>query len=255
MSASRNVVLHQFPMSHYNEKVRWALDWKGIAHRREHYLPGPHARAIEKLSGQSSTPVLALDGDVVSGSAAILERLEADYPEPSLLPTDAAQRREALELQKRFDDEVGPATRTALFSVLMNESAYVAKMFGSPQPAARRFLYRMIFPLARGKVRAAYQTNDRDHVARCEQVAVAALDEVAERSAATGYLVGDSFTVADLTCAALLAPIAGPEHPDMKRPSPRPETVRRYVARFEDHPGVQWVRSTYERDRPGRATA
>ena len=249
MSTSSNIVLHQFPMSHYNEKVRWALDWKKIRHRRENYLPGPHARAIEKLSGQSSTPVLQLGDDVISGSAAILERLEADYPEPALLPADPSSRREALDLQERFDREVGPATRTALFSVLMNESAYVAKMFGSPQPAARRLVYRLIFPLARGKVQAAYRTRDADHVAHCEQVTEAALDEVAERSAATGYLVGDAFTLADLVCAALLAPVAGPEHPDMKRPSPRPEAVRRYLERFEDHPGVHWVRTVYQTDR------
>lgn len=254
MSSSPDVVLHQFPMSHYNEKARWALDWKKVPHRRVNYLPGPHSRAIVKLSGQSSTPVLKLGDDVVCGSAAILQRLEADYPEPALLPSDPDLRRLALEIQERFDREVGPATRTALFSVLMNETAYVARMFGSPQPATRRFVYRMIFPLARGKVQAAYQTNDADHVARCERVAEAALDEVAQRSATTGYLVGDCFTLADLTCAALLAPLAGPEHPDMKRPSPRPESVRRYVARYEDHPGAQWVRRIYESDRPAPAS-
>ena len=27
-------VLWHIPLSHYNEKVRWALDYKGIAHRR-----------------------------------------------------------------------------------------------------------------------------------------------------------------------------------------------------------------------------
>ena len=27
-------VLWHFPISHYNEKARWALDWKGIPHVR-----------------------------------------------------------------------------------------------------------------------------------------------------------------------------------------------------------------------------
>ena len=40
------VTLHQFRYSHFNEKVRWALDFKGIAHERVSELPGPHrARA------------------------------------------------------------------------------------------------------------------------------------------------------------------------------------------------------------------
>jgi glutathione S-transferase len=42
--------LHQFPSSHFNEKARWALDYKGLEHSRLNYLPGPHMRPIKKLS-------------------------------------------------------------------------------------------------------------------------------------------------------------------------------------------------------------
>jgi glutathione S-transferase len=56
------VVLHQFVASHYNEKARWALDWKGVAHRRITYFPGPHALAMRRLSGQTATPVLVEGG-------------------------------------------------------------------------------------------------------------------------------------------------------------------------------------------------
>ena len=57
------VVLHQFAYSHYNEKVRWALDYKKLPHDRINYLPGPHMGAIKKMTGQTSTPVLEIDGE------------------------------------------------------------------------------------------------------------------------------------------------------------------------------------------------
>ena len=60
-----------------------------------------------------------------------------------------------------------------------------------------------------------------DNIARCRELVAAKLDEIAEQAAATGYLVGNSFSVADLTAAALRAPIASVEHVDMERPNPR----------------------------------
>jgi len=57
--------LHQFPYSPFNEKVRWALAFKGLEHRRINYMPGPHMRSIRKLSGQTTTPVLCMDGDAI----------------------------------------------------------------------------------------------------------------------------------------------------------------------------------------------
>ena len=39
--AGASVVLHQFPFSHFNERARWGLDWKRVAHRRQNHLPGP----------------------------------------------------------------------------------------------------------------------------------------------------------------------------------------------------------------------
>jgi glutathione S-transferase len=87
-----HVVLHQFASSHFNEKARWALDWKGIPHRRRTHLPGPHAPALQRLSGQRATPVLVIDGDVIAGSAAILAALDARFPERPLLPADATLR-------------------------------------------------------------------------------------------------------------------------------------------------------------------
>lgn len=248
------IVLHQFEFSHYNEKVRWALDYKGIAHERVSHLPGPHLFSIRRLSGQPQVPVAVVDGDVIPGSAAILDRLEHDHPDPPLYPADADARREALSLQARFDDELGPATRTALFTALVNEGDYLCAMFARAASAPKRALYRATFPIARGMIAKGNGVADPDNVARAFATVDALLEEIAKRTAVTGYLVGDGFTIADLTAAALIAPIAHPDHPDMARPQPVPESVEAVLSRYANHPTIAWVGEMYARHRgPARS--
>jgi glutathione S-transferase len=56
MPDSPPLVLHMFPSPHFNEKARWARDWKGLAHTRIAYLPGPHAPQMQRLSGRQQVP-------------------------------------------------------------------------------------------------------------------------------------------------------------------------------------------------------
>jgi glutathione S-transferase len=245
-----STVLHQFPYSHYNEKARWGLDWKGVPHVREDYLPGPHAPRIKRLSGQSATPVLVLGGEVIAGSSRILDALERRFPERPLYPADPALRRRALEIQERFDREVGPATRTVLFSALIEEPAYLCRIFAGRRSLPVRLFYRAALPLAKDRIAAANGTKDPSEVARAFEVTREALDFVAKEVDASGQLVGGAFSVADLACASLLAVLADPPHPDMKRPRPIPERVEALLARFAAHPALQWVQEQYRLHRP-----
>jgi len=245
-----DICLHQFLYSHFNEKARWALDYKRLPHRRQTYLPGPHIPKIRRLSDQTQTPVLTLDGEVVAGSAAIIDRLERDHPAPALYPADPSLRSEALALQTRFDATVGPATRTALFSVLVHEGGYLTRMFARDAGIPARTLYRASFPLARRLIARANGVTDPDNVTRAFEITGQTLDEVAERTQATGYLCGDAFTVADLTAASLLAPLAAVRHPDMARPQPVPDALATFYARWQDHPALGWLDRQYALHRP-----
>jgi len=245
-----DVCLHQFLYSHFNEKARWALAYKGVAHRRQSYLPGPHIPRLRRLSGQTATPVLTLDGEVIVGSAAIIERLERDHPEPALYPADGLVRDDALALQARFDATLGPATRTALFSVLVHEGGYLTRMFGRDATTLARLLYGASFPMARALIARANGVTDPANVQRAFEITSRTLDEVAERSRISGYLCGAAFSVADLTAAALLAPLAVLDHPDMARPQPVPAALGAFYERWQDHPALHWVRRQYATHRP-----
>ena len=245
-----NVVLHQFASSHYNEKARWGLDWKGVLHRRETHLPGPHALAMKRLSGQSATPVLCLDGAVIAGSAAILDALESRFPERPLYPADPALRERALAIQRDFDAEVGVAVRTAAFSVLLEERDYLCTTFAGHRSRPVQALYRATFPVLAPIIAQANGVTGAAAIERAFERTQRALDFVAREVGPSGYLAGDAFSVADLCCASLLAILVDPPHPDMSHPKPMPARVEAFLARFAQHPAAAWVLEQYARHRP-----
>ncbi|MEP2827927.1 glutathione S-transferase [Parvibaculum sp.] len=243
--------LHQFPYSHYNEKVRWALDFKSVSHKRISHLPGPHMAAVRKLAGVSETPILRVGGVVVAGSADIIDVIEDHYPEPPLYPADAAQRKSALAAQTFFDEEIAPAVRRALFGELLKEPAYLCRMLASEKTLFTRLSYRAMQPAIRQVMRRMMEI-DENSVAIARRAIRAGLDHVAAEAGPEGYLAGDRFTVADLAAAALLAPACNPPHPDMEFPQPRPARLDAWLNEWADHPGTAWVRSIYAKHRPQR---
>ena len=82
--------------------------------------------------------------------------LEQKVPEPALL---AADRNEIDALCRRFDEELGPATRSLIFSGLINESAYTANMFSKGKSPLTRFFYRWTFPLVKPVIKKANGVN------------------------------------------------------------------------------------------------
>jgi glutathione S-transferase len=242
--------LHQFLGSHYNEKARWALDWKAVPHRRVSHLPGPHMPVIRRMTGQTATPVLVLGDEVITGSARILARLDERFPERRLVPEDPALRRQALAWQSELDADAGPAVRTALFSVMLGEPGFLCRTFSRDRSALVRAAYRAGFPLAKRLMARANDADRPERVVRAFEIVGETLDRVARSVGPSGQLVGDAFGVADLTGAALLAPLVDTGHPDMARPEPVPEAVRALLARFADHDAAHWVREQYAKHRP-----
>src|SRR4029077_2734210 len=105
-------LLWHIPLSHYSEKVRWALDYKGIAHQRGVLGPDYLIR-VWRATGQGKLPVLWLDRRGIADSPRIIAALEQRSPDPPLYPRDTAERRRALALEDNFDETLGPAVRAA----------------------------------------------------------------------------------------------------------------------------------------------
>jgi glutathione S-transferase len=248
MAAANGVpTLWQFRASHFNEKARWALDWKGVRHERRSLLPGPHAPVVLWLTGQTSVPVLQIDGETIPDSTRIIAALERRHPEPALYPTDAAERQRALELEEVFDTEIGVHLRRALFHLFLPDTAFAADLVTPGFPSRTKAIYAVFFPVTRVIMRTAMGITD-DGAARSLVRFEAALDRLEQELGTSDYLVGDRFTVADLTAASLLSPLTfPPEYP--YAPPPMPPVVRRFQERFASRRAYRWACQMYRRHR------
>ena len=243
------VVLWHLEVSHYNEKARWALDYKGIPHERRAQMPGLHSlRALILTRGaQRRLPVVELDGRRIGDSTAIIAALEAYRPEPALYPADPEERTRALALEDFFDERLAPSLRRLVFfHTLPDTDATVAALFARSSPARERVL-RATTPLVAAGVRRDFRINERSAATARDDV-LAALDRVEAELRPSGYLVGDRFTVADLAGAALFTPLLGPpERPYL------PEIVTPSLLELREElsarPGGQWVAEMYARHR------
>ena len=245
-------VLWQFRFSHYNEKARWALDWKGVQHTRSSLLPGWHFPQILWMTGQKALPVLVLDGKPIADSTEIIAALEAYRPDPPLYPAGEAERRRALELEDYFDEELGPHIRRAFFHILLEHTDYVVACLTLGAGDTTRRVYRAMFPFTRLLMKVDMGIDDAA-AARSWAKVDAALDRLEGELRPSGYLVGDSFTVADLTAAALFSPLLLPPEFPYQPPGPLPREAEEMRARFAGRRAVQWIADMYRRHRGSSA--
>jgi glutathione S-transferase len=249
MSDDARPVLWHLKASPYNEKVRWALDHKRIAHVRKAVVPGRHHRLARKLSGGATLPVLVLDGRAIGDSTRIVEALERHYPDRPLYPADPGERGRALELEDHFDEHLGPHTRVLLLHHILRDPQATLGAFVPDLGRAIRLVARTRFARLRAGVVADFGIDEARVAAAFDGVRAAG---AVFRSAVqpSGYLVGDSLTVADVTLASMVAPIAAPEqfpYPQPQRNHPLLAPVR---AALSESGLLEWTLERYARDRP-----
>jgi len=242
-------VLWQIKVSHYSEKVRWALDHKGVEHERRSPPPGPHmAFALAKSRGKSKTfPLLDLDGRTYSDSTDIVAALEERWPEPALYPADPQQRARALELEDFFDEEVGPYTRLYAWHQVTRDRDVAGRLLANDLPDPLKPAAPYLAPIAGAFLQVRYGVKSEDFAREARAKIDAGFDRIEAELGEREYLVGDSFSVADLTAAALFYPSVLPaEGPPLPDPPPAYAAFR---AEIEDRPAFAYVEEMFRRHR------
>ncbi len=206
--------LYQFAISHYCEKVRWALDYKGLNYETVNLLPGQHVKTVRKLTGKaSSVPVLDHDGHVVQGSGAILDYLDQTFLEHPLTPAEPEIREQVLAWERRLDEEAGPAIRCYSYHHFLQRPKIVVPMLAAGTPFYNRILLSLAFSRVDETMRQWMKINEKT-ADKSRQVMETLLTELTDIYSKRAFLVGDQFTRADLTAAALFAPMFQPaEYP------------------------------------------
>ncbi|WP_441292856.1 glutathione S-transferase family protein [Sorangium sp. KYC3313] len=262
------------PWSHFCEKARWALDRAGARYREDAYLPLAHALPSLRAGGRRSVPVLVSPAGVLADSTDILRYADTLVPPERALffqgPREPdAGRAEVEALEQRFDADLGPATRrVAYFHLLPDAEGAFALMGGSFRSlegagAAApwwfgRGTFRAYYPVARAVMKRVMRI-DAASAERSRGKLRAVFDAVNERLRdGRPYLVGERFSAADLTFAALAAPLLAPEHHPSPLPPPSelPPELRALAEGLRGEPAGAFALRMYRehrRARPGRS--
>jgi glutathione S-transferase len=247
--ASELPVLYHLAISHYSEKARWALSYKGVRHIRRATAGGLHvALSFWLTRGESYTlPVLKLDGRNIGDSTRIIEALELAHPEPALYPADPDERERALALEDWADQELGPYIRRYAFAELSRDPASLNEVMALQMPPEMARIPGLPGAMGKPFVRLRYKAGPAAAAEDALERALAGLARVEAELGGGDYLVGDAFSVADLTAAALLYPAVGPaEGPQLPE---LPGPLRDFREEYAEHPAFVWTREMYSRHR------
>jgi glutathione S-transferase len=233
------IKLYQFHCSHFCEKVRWALEYKRVPYQPVNLLPGFHLKPMRKLAPKSCLPVLVDEETVVQQSSAIITYLDTKFPNPALTPLEPQAARVALEWERYLDEHIGVSLRLWFYHYALPDRDLGLRFLLQGATWPRSALFKLVYPKVREKM-LQFMNINADTARQAEEQLLAALERLDEALNGRDFLVEDSFSRADLTACALLAPWCLPQA-GQAIPNPLLEMRNR----FEGRRFYQWVRSIY----------
>jgi glutathione S-transferase len=204
--------LYQFELSHYSEKVRLMLDYKGLAYRKIEVTPGIGQLDVFRMSGQRRLPVLKDGNEVVADSTAIAKYLDQKYPDRPLIPRDPKQRALCLLMEEWADESIGLKSRKVLFGALSQSQSLRTSLLPNTIPDPVKVLV--------GSVPSELLSVLGFGVGYTPDVVKSAMDDIKQDLEALSllllnqpYLVADHPTMADFAVAGLSMLLKFPKGP------------------------------------------
>jgi glutathione S-transferase len=162
------IKIYGVPLSPFVRKALLALEYKGLDYENEPTFPGDESPAFRAISPLGKIPVLEHDGFTVPDTSVICRYLDRIAPEKRLYPEDPQLEARALWLEEYADSRLVETCAT-----LFRERLLKPKMFNEPTDEA----------------------TVREILDKSMPECLAYLETVVPES---GYLIGDSLSVADL---------------------------------------------------------
>ncbi|WP_437686210.1 glutathione S-transferase family protein [Sorangium sp. So ce176] len=175
------IILHQYPLSLFAEKIRRILAYKKVAWRSvEQPMMAPKPELTPLTGGYRRIPVLQIGADVYCDTACIARRLEELQPEPACFPAGQSGLAAMIEdwADHRFMAQVVPPMVVELFPVL---PPGILKDRAAMSPALSKEAIFGAAPHALSQARLSFD--------RLE-------GQLRERP----FLLGDAFSIADAAC-------------------------------------------------------
>jgi glutathione S-transferase len=248
--SSADLILITIPLSHYCEKARWALDRVGLAYREEPHAPLVH-RLFTMRKGGGTVPMLLDGGRRLVDSTDILQYADTAGGGNLLYPVDPTLRSEVESLEEMFDAQLGPHSRRWAYTHLLPHTALIRSLWTRRAPAREAKLLSLMVPIVRRVVRASYRVSPASGERSLERVRTV-FQKVEERlTQGRRFLVDERFTAADLTFAALAAPMVLPVqcravHPTLQE---LPAPLREEILRLRETTAGRFALRLFEEER------
>jgi glutathione S-transferase len=248
--------------SHFSEKARWALQRANVSFEERRNPPLFHRIANRQHGAGKTVPALIVPGSgnqgtlVLGDSTEILRYADSRLAEPfRLYPPDPQQHEQACLMEQRLGYEIGQSViRFAYSHILSNQEASVRLLTEGIEASWlswKKRLFAWLFPVVRAGMRFGLKL-DAEQATLCWQRVQRAMDDLASQlEDGRPYLLGDRFTVADLTAAALLAPLMLQQGygGSLLHTSEIPESMRQSQLWVQKHPVRQFVSKIYTQHR------
>lgn len=235
------------PISHYCEKVRWALDYLKISYVEECHSPPFHLLVAPRFGGKT-TPILTTKDGIFLDSTDCLKYLDSIASvDKKLYPNQVELRQKVEELEELFDEQLGVLTRLWGYSHTINDPKLIKQAWCRNVPWIERALFPVVFPKTRTLACKKFNITPESNIETREKIKQ--IFEQVSNILADGrrYLVGDKLSAADITFAALAAPtIAPPEHPATRGSVDNfPVNMAKEINQFRKTPAGQFVLRLY----------
>jgi glutathione S-transferase len=242
--------LHTIGPSHYCEKARWALSRANIAYDEHRFPAVLHFVRLAPL-WRRTTPVLETESGLIDDSTRILEYADTFTTPGARLFPEGREGEEAAALEARFDDDVGPPARRMAYAILCYEPALFSQMMCEGVSRVDAAILKSGRPVFIAMLKRAFGVLDRTRaLEKTNDQLRAVFDDVEKRlSDGRRFLTGDRFTAADLTFAALSAPVLAPPNYGVPFPAPLPSSYLEATRQLREHPAAKFVYRLFEEER------
>jgi glutathione S-transferase len=196
------ILLHQWEMSPFCNKVRRCLSFKGLKYDVKDYN-GLEARKAGSLSEVGKLPVLDYDGERIQDSGRIAEFLERQHPDKPLFPKDP----QALASARLWDDWAAQSLYFYEIYFRMLDPVSLERgldLICKGRPGWERMVMRAVFRRRYPK-KLAQQGLARMPRAEVEGQFFGLIGSLATLLQQRQWLAGEALSIADLSVAAQLS--------------------------------------------------
>ncbi|MFT3765025.1 MAG: glutathione S-transferase family protein [Minicystis sp.] len=201
------IVLYQFEISPFCDKIRRILNHKKVPYRTEEIPLLGTMTTLRRINPIGKVPCIDDGGHLVADSSDIARYLEEKYPSPALYPSSPKDRALCHVLEDWADESLYFYEVRMRLTFPNNRDRTFARLTAR-EPAAVQKLAPLVLPLVMRHT-AEQQGIGRKPEAMVVSEAARHCDAIAELLGESSFLIGDALTIADISVFAQLDCIRG----------------------------------------------